>query len=36
MNEVGPFQVWRAVFALAMTAIVCVAIYLMIGYLLVS
>ena len=36
MNEAGPFEVWRAIFALAMTAIVCVATYLIIGYLVVS
>ena len=32
--EVGPFQMWRAVFALALTVTVCVATYLVISYLL--
>jgi hypothetical protein len=33
--EVGPFQMWRAVLALALTAIICVTTYLIISYLLV-
>ena len=33
MNEIGPFRVWRAIFALAVTAFVCIATYLIIRYL---
>jgi hypothetical protein len=33
MKEVGPFQIWRALFALAVTAFVCIATYLIIRYL---
>ena len=36
LNEVGPFQLWRAIFALAVTATVCVATYLLICYLMPS
>ena len=35
MNEVGPFQMWRAIFALALTALVCLGTYFLIGYLMV-
>ena len=31
MNEIGPFRIWRAIFALAVTASVCIAIYLLVG-----
>jgi hypothetical protein len=34
--EVGPFQMWRVVFVLALTATVCVATYLIISDLLIS
>jgi len=36
MNEVGPFQMWRAIFALALTAFVCITTYLIIRYLMVA
>ncbi len=32
--KVSPFQMWRAVFALALTVTVCVSTYLVISYLL--
>jgi hypothetical protein len=35
MNEIGPFRIWLAIFALAVTAFVCIAIYLIIRYLMV-
>jgi len=33
MNEIGPFRIWLAIFALAVTAFVCIATYLIIRYL---
>jgi hypothetical protein len=32
MKEVGPFLIWRAIFALAVTVFVCIATYLIIRY----
>ncbi len=36
MNEIGPFQMWRAIVALALTALVCIATYLIMSYLMVA
>jgi hypothetical protein len=33
MKELGPFRMWRAIFALAVTVFVCIATYLIIRYL---
>jgi hypothetical protein len=33
MNDVGPLQMWRAIFALALTAMLCLGTYLLITYL---
>jgi hypothetical protein len=35
MDDFGPFHIGRALFALALTAAVCIGAYVLIGYLLV-